>query len=89
MIIDEKDNTILIKDGDIEKELKILFTYHHEERNSDYIFLYDETTPDDIILCQYFDDGSLEVIEDEEILGEAQEILDAYDDELANNESSI
>lgn len=77
--MEDKKITLIV--GDQEKEFNVLFTYHHDERNADFIFIYDEESPEDVMLFQYYEDQTLEQVEDEEILAEAQEILDAYDEE--------
>lgn len=76
-----EDKTITIFVGDEEKTLKVLFTFHHDERNADYILVYEEENPEDVMLFQYYEDNTLESVEDEEILAEAQELLDTYDAE--------
>ena len=75
------DNTIKFFVNGEELEYKILFTYHHDERNADYMFIYNEENPEDVLLFQYFDDNTCEQVEDEEILAEAQELLDTYEEE--------
>jgi uncharacterized protein YrzB (UPF0473 family) len=79
----EKDNRITItKDDGIEEEYRILLTYHSDKYNGDFMLVYAEDTPDDVLLFQYYEDGKLDAIFDEEILKEAQSVLDKFDEEV-------
>lgn len=68
-------------DGEVE-EYKLLLNYHDEVRNADFVMVYDEDDTENIILFQYFSDGTLDVVYDEKILAEAQEILTRFEDEV-------
>lgn len=78
----EKDDVIIIKDGDVDKEFRILFTIHHDRTNKDYVYIYEDSDPETVLFYEY-DENNLIEVEDEELLKEAQEILDSYDEELA------
>lgn len=81
-----EDKTITIFLGDEEKTLKVLFTYHNDQRNADYILVYEEDNPEDVMLFQYFEDNTLAPVEDETIFEEAQELLDTFDAENLDEE---
>ena len=62
--------------------MNILFTYENEERNAQYVFVYDKGNPEDVFVMKYTDDSDeLFEVTDEEELAEAQEVLDAYNDD--------
>jgi uncharacterized protein YrzB (UPF0473 family) len=79
----EKNNivTIFTEDGK-QHELKILFTFHHDQKNRDFVLLYEEDAPDQVYIYEYFEgEDYFDAVEDEEILEEAQELLEAYEEE--------
>lgn len=78
------EDLIYITDEDgNEFTFKILFTYTHEERETQYVFFYDENDEDgEVMFARYLDDGSLEYIEDEEEIAEVEEVFNAFNDEL-------
>ena len=81
------DNQIEIYDEDGNKYLmEILFTYENEERNTTYAFIYDKSNPDELILMKYKEDGNIEEVTDEDELSEAEEVLNAFNDDLKINE---
>lgn len=82
-----KDDEIIIYD-DEGKEflLKILFTYENEDRNSEYVFVYEESNPDDVYVMKYNDNNELFEVEDEEELKEAEEVLNAFNEDPKINE---
>ena len=83
-----KDDQIVIYDEEGNKYLmEILFTYENEERGTKYAFIFDKDSPDDILVMKYTEDGNeMEVVEDEEELNEAEEVLEAYQNDPAINE---
>lgn len=81
------DNQIEIYDEDGNKYLmEILFTYENEERNTTYAFIYDKSNPDELILMKYKEDGNIEEVTDEHELSEAEEVLNAFNDDPKINE---
>lgn len=60
---------------------KVLFTYHSEDFEKDYVFFYEENDEDNIIVYSYDDSNTLHEIEDEEEFKELDEVLQAYDEE--------
>lgn len=73
------DDDIKIYDEDGKEYLfKILFTYENEERGAEYAFIYDPASPDDIIVMRYNDEGELFEVTDNKELEEAEEVLNAY-----------
>lgn len=85
------EKKIIIEDGEgKEHVMEILFTYHNEEREKDYVFFYDPKDPDNVIPMIYYEDGRLEDIEDDEEYDEVEEVFNAYQEdpkiqELKNN----
>ena len=78
MAIDE-EKKIVIEDGDgNEHEMEILFTYHNDERNKDYVFFYDSKDPENVIPMIYDEDHNLFEIEDEEEYDEVEEVFNSY-----------
>lgn len=76
-----QDNTMLIEEEDgSKKALKIYFYYVNEERGKTYYFLFDEANPDELIAMASKDGESLEELSDEEF-EEAQEVLEAYEED--------
>lgn len=65
---------------------KVLFTYHSEDFEKDYVFFYEENDEDNIIVYSYDDSNTLHEIEDEEEFKELDEVLEAYDDEHSKKE---
>lgn len=76
------DDEIVIYDEDGKEYLmNILFTYENEERNAEYVFIYDKSSPDELILMKYNENHELFEVTDEEEIKEAQEVLDAYNED--------
>ncbi|MBE6142811.1 MAG: DUF1292 domain-containing protein [Erysipelotrichaceae bacterium] len=65
---------------------KVLFTYHSEDFEKDYVFFYEENDEDNIIVYSYDDSNTLHEIEDEEEFKELDEVLEAYDEEHSKKE---
>lgn len=80
------DDDFIINEDGKEITYKILFTYENEQRNSSYVFLYLPSDPDDIYVFRYNETGEVFVIEDEEELKEAEEVLEAYNNDIASND---
>ncbi len=80
-MIEINDNTILITkdDGSVE-EWKIYFFYHVDERNKTYYFIYKEEDEDSLIVMASSDGKTLENVSEEEY-GEAEEVLEAYEND--------
>ena len=87
----EEGKKLIIEDGEgHQHEMEILFTYHNEERNKDYVFFFDPEDPDNVIPMIYHEDYTLEEIEDDEEYEEVEEVFNAYEEdpkiqELKNN----
>ena len=79
------DNKMVITDEDGNEHLvEILFTYHSDERNKDYVVFYEDEESNDVIAMSYTDDGELLEISDEEY-EEIEEVLNAFDEEEKAN----
>lgn len=76
-----KDNTIEItkEDGSLEY-WKILFYYHNPERGKDYYLIYREEDPDSLLVMASADGKELLDVSEEE-LAEADEMLEAYEND--------
>jgi Protein of unknown function (DUF1292). len=75
-------NELVIKDDEgKEYLLKILFTYHNPERNTDYVFAYDQADEDSVYIMKYGDNDEVLEVTDEEELEEAQEVFDAFNND--------
>ena len=77
------DDFVIDQDGH-EVTYKILFSYKNEQRNASYVFLYLPENPDEVYAFRYNENGEVFVIEDEEELNEASEVLEAYNEDIAN-----
>ena len=78
--MNDREIKLFLEDGS-EVIFKILFTFHHDERNADFVLVYDEKEPENVMLFQYFEDQTISSVDDPEILEEAQELLDTYEEE--------
>lgn len=77
MLLD--DEMLITDESGNEKVMKILFTYDSEERKKSYVFLYDEKDEENVLVFAYDEKtSSLEEIEDDEELKEAEEVLNAF-----------
>ncbi|MFA6755103.1 MAG: DUF1292 domain-containing protein [Bacilli bacterium] len=80
--MEPKENEIIIYDEDGKEYLmNILFTYENPNRKTEYVFVYDKTSPDDVIVMKYNDEHELFEVTDEEELSEAEEVLNAFNDD--------
>lgn len=76
------DDQIIIYDEDGKEYLmNILFTYENEERNAQYVMVYDDAFPEEVIVMRYDDNNELFEVTDEEELKEAEEVLEAYNED--------
>ncbi|MFA6667536.1 MAG: DUF1292 domain-containing protein [Bacilli bacterium] len=76
------ENEVVLKDDDgNEYLLKILFTYHNPERNTDYVFAYDSSDPDTVYIMKYGENDEVIEVTDSDELEEAQEVFDAYNED--------
>lgn len=71
VITDEQGNEHLVE---------ILFTYHSEERNKDYVVFYELDNPEEVMAMAYNENNELEEISEEEY-DEVEEVLNAFQDE--------
>lgn len=76
------DDQIIIYDEDGKEYLmNILFTYENEERNAQYVMVYDDASPEEVIVMRYDNNNELFEVTDEEELKEAEEVLEAYNED--------
>lgn len=87
--MEKKINNVLFVTTSDGRQLtfKVLFTYHSEDFEKDYVFFYEENDEDNIIVYSYDDSNTLHEIEDEEEFKELDEVLQAYDEEQASKET--
>lgn len=77
------DNKYLYVTTDDGRELKfkILFTYHSENFDKDYVTFYDEKDEENVLVYSYDEENNLYEIEDEEEFKELDEVLQAFEEE--------
>lgn len=76
------ENQIIITDAEGKEHLmEILFTYDNEERNTKYVFFYDPSDEENIIVMRYNENGELEDIDDDEEYSEVEEVFNAYNED--------
>lgn len=87
--MEKKINNVLFVTTSDGRQLtfKVLFTYHSEDFEKDYVFFFEENDEDNIIVYSYDDSNTLHEIEDEEEFKELDEVLQAYDEEHASKET--
>ena len=74
-----EDNDMIVTDEDgNETLLKILFYFHNDQRGKDYYFLYDEATPEEVMVMASEDGESLQQLSEEEF-DEAEQVFEAYE----------
>ncbi|MEG0977646.1 MAG: DUF1292 domain-containing protein [Bacilli bacterium] len=72
------------EDGET-KEMIVLFRFTSEENQKNYLFLVENEDDENVILCEYVEDGEefvLKPVEDEKTLAMGQEVLDSFDEDL-------
>ncbi len=80
-MIEITDNSIVItREDGVEDTWKILFYYHNDERAKDYYFIYKDEDEDSIIVMASSDGETLEECSEEE-LAEAEQVLEAYEED--------
>lgn len=79
-----EDEIVIYDEEGNEYLMNILFTFENEERGAEYVFLYEPSSPEEVILMKYNEDHELFEVTDEEELKEADEVLEAY-----NNDPTI
>lgn len=76
------ENAVVVTDDEgKEYLLKILFTYHNDERNADYVFAYDESDEDTVYVMKYGENNEVLEVTDKEELTEAQEVFEAFNED--------
>lgn len=81
--MEKKINNILFVTTEDGRQLtfRVLFTYHSENFEKDYVVFYEEKDEDNLIVYSYDDNSTLHEVEDEEEYKELEEVLQAYDEE--------
>jgi len=77
-----KENQIVITDAEGKEHLmEVLFTYEHPERGTKYVFFFDPSDEENVLVMRYTDDGELSDIDDDEEYAEVEEVYNAYLDD--------
>lgn len=79
-MVDENDVIDVVDENGKHITLNILFTYTDERTDTDYLFLYEEDNPDEIIVRKLTKDDVLEELSDQEY-EDASEVFNAFIDE--------
>lgn len=77
----KNDDIIIYDDEGKEYLMKILFTYTNEDREAEYVFIYDPNLPDDVYLMRYNDEHELFEVTDEQEIEEANEVLNTFNED--------
>ena len=74
----EKKITVIDENG-AEKDYLILFTYHSEDFDKDYVVFYDENNVEELFACRYFEeDNRLENIDTDEEYDELEKVIEEF-----------
>ena len=83
------DQMRITTDDGVEHIVNILFTYDNEERGTSYVVFTEEGNDDDVMVMSYKEGSDeLQYVEDEEELGEVEEVLNAFLDEQEKEENN-
>lgn len=84
--MDNKDRKITVVDENgVEKDFIILFTYHSEDFNKDYVVFYDENNMDELFACRYTEeDNHLENIDTDEEYDELEKVIEEFQNTQEN-----
>ncbi len=77
-MIDDDIIQLVDENGNI-TEVCILFSYEDEEKNEEYLFLYEKDDPDSIIVRKLTSDDELVELTDEEF-EQASEVFNAFNE---------
>lgn len=77
MELDKRKSAVIDDDGN-EIGVTVLFTYHHDERNKDYVVFVEDGDEENAIAMILNDDNSVEEIIDDDEFEEVLEVYDAY-----------
>ncbi len=76
----EPEKIVFVDENGVQTELKILFTYHSDEKNKNYVVFFDEN--DDELLAGIIDEkGNVLDIETDEEYDEIEEQIDLFYEE--------
>ena len=86
-MVEFEDNKLYVTDEDgNEHVFTILFTYHHDERNKDYVVFLDDD--DEAVVMAYNEEtGDLFPVEDDEF-EEVLEVFNAFQDDEETSEEN-
>ncbi len=78
----KEDRDFIVTDDDGNEHLfKIYFYFHNDQRNRDYYFLYEESSPDELFVAATEDGNTLIVELSDEEMDEADQVLEAYEED--------
>lgn len=75
---------IFVDDQGRKTELNVLFTYHSEKYNRDYVLFYADENPSEIIAGYISPDNEILDIEDDDEYDELEEVLRSFQEEEEN-----
>lgn len=84
----EKQYITLIGEDGSERQAEILFTYHSEDFNKNYVVFMPDDTPDQVSAASYIENGnqgSLEPITTDEEWALIEDLLEEYVSQLEEN----
>ncbi len=82
----ENDLITITDEEGVERTFVILFTFTNEKRGANYVFFYDEENDEEVMYARYYEDGTLDYIEDSKEISEIEEVFAAYESELEEDE---
>lgn len=81
MEINKKEEIVIEIDGK-EESYNILFSYHVDELDKDFMILFKKENEEDLFVVEVLKDGSIIPVEDKKMVEIANEMLEMYDDGL-------
>lgn len=92
-LLDER-TLIVIDEQGVEHAMEILFTFHDDSRNKDYVLYIDpEDMEGEVFVSRFTDDGFLEDIEDDTEWEMIEEVFNAFvfqnEDEEEHDEETL
>ncbi len=77
----ENDKMVIIDDEGKEQLVHVLFTFHSDERNKDYVLYYEDGNEDEVMVMSYNENHELFPVIDDEELDEVEEVLNAFQED--------
>lgn len=81
--VTELDQRVELTNDEGDKvEMNLLFKYHSDEFNCDFILLYEDEDDENVVVFKLLEDDSIDIVEDPAMLEEAQKVLDKYNEQI-------